>query len=133
MMGESSLSLENVQGEVDPISPDGSGKPIEEEMDLLSHIIQRINDVYGVELSGEDKIDLDHVSQRIESNEELRQVMTGNNSEFDKRDFFINILRDEVSEYYGDRLDFYKKIMNLKVFPMIMEGLYKEYTRRLGA
>ena len=36
---------------------------------------------------------------------------------------------DFVSEYYGDRLDFYKKITNLKVFPMIMEGLYKEYNR----
>ena len=56
--------------------------------------------------------------------------MTGNNSEDDKRDFFTSILRDEVSEYYGDRLGFYKKIMNLKVFPMIMEGLYKDYNRK---
>jgi sugar (pentulose or hexulose) kinase len=35
----------------------------------------------------------------------------------------------EVSEYYGDRLDFYKKIMNPKVFPMILEGMYKDYNK----
>lgn len=133
MMGESSLSLENALGEVDPMSPDGSGYSRDEEMDLLSHIIERINEVYGVELTGEDQIDLEHVSQRMSKNEELRQVMTGNNTDYDKRDFFISILRDEVSEYYGDRLDFYKKIMNQKVFPMILEGLFKEYRRGMGA
>jgi type I restriction enzyme R subunit len=133
MMGESTLSLENVQGEVYPMSPDGSGTAQEPEYTLLSYIIQRINEVYGIELSDEDKVDLEHVSGKIERNEELKQVMTGDNSEFDKKDFFIHILKDEVSEYYGDRLDFYKKIMNTKIFPMVLEGLYKEYKRKLSA
>lgn len=132
MMGDSSLSLENVVGELDPMSPDGVGYGDEESTDLLSHIVQRINEVYGIELSEEDRVDLKHVAQRIGGNPDLREVMAGNNSEFDKRDFFISILKDEVSEYYGDRLDFYKKIMNQKAFPMIMEGLYRQYNRRLG-
>ncbi len=132
MMGESRLSLEDKQGEIEPMSPETGGMSIEEGLDLLSHIIERINEVYGIELSEEDKLDLKNVSERIGKNEELGLVMTGNNSEDDKRDFFNKLLKDEVSEYYGDRLDFYKKITNTKVFPMILEGMYKDYSRELG-
>jgi type I restriction enzyme R subunit len=129
MMGESRLSLEDKQGEVYPISDDGTGAVQEPEYDLLSQIINRINEVYGIELSEEDKVDLEHVAQRMEDNTELVQVLKGDNSEYDKKDFFNKVFKDEVSEYYGDRLDFYKKIMNPKVFPMIMEGMYKEHKR----
>tara|TARA_R110001592_G_scaffold166480_1_gene401579 strand:- start:3967 stop:6924 length:2958 start_codon:yes stop_codon:yes gene_type:complete len=129
MMGESRLSLEDRPGEIEPISPEGGGKASEEELDLLSHIISRINEVYGIELSDEDKLDLKNVSERMGKNDELVSVMKGKNSDDDKRDFFNKVLKDEVSEYYGDRLDFYKKIMNTKVFPMILEGMYKDYSR----
>ena len=58
-------------------------------------------------------------------------VMKGNNSESDKKDWFKKELGSEVSEYYGDRLGFYQKIMDPKVFPMILEGIYKDYNRNL--
>lgn len=129
MMGESRLSLEDIQGEVNPMTPEGGGKQGELELDLLSHIIQRINEVYGIELTDEDKLDLEHVTNRMRQNGELELVMVGNNTEDDKKDFFKKVVKDEVSEYYGDRLGFYKKIMNNKVFPMILDGLYRECTR----
>ena len=38
-----------------------------------------------------------------------------------------DVLRGLFKQHeYGDRLDFYKKIMNPKVFPMILEGMYKD-------
>jgi type I restriction enzyme R subunit len=133
LIGESKLSLYDSQGEIDPMSPDSGGIVNEPELDLLSHIIQRINEVYGIELSDEDILDLKHVSDRMNQNQELESVMVGNNSEDDKRDFFKKVVKDEVSEYYGDRLGFYKKIMDTKVFPMILDGLYKEYRRNTGS
>ena len=131
MIGESNLSLENKVGELEPMSESTGGERPEEVKDLLSHIIERINEVYGIELTEEDKVDLSNVSLRMNNNDELKSVMTGNNSESDKKDFFDKILKDEVSEYYGDRLDFYKKITNNKIFPMILEGLYKDYKREV--
>lgn len=113
------------------MSPESGGSPTEESMDLLSLIIQRLNEVYGIELCKEDEVDLKNVSQRMSKNLELELVMVGQNSDDDKKDFFNKLLKDEVSEYYGDRLDFYKKIMNTKVFPMILEGMYREYGRGL--
>jgi type I restriction enzyme R subunit len=129
MIGESNLSLEDKTGELDPMGEDGSGGSKEPEYDLLSHIIRRINEVYGIELSEEDKVDLEHVTERMKLNLELSSVMVGNNTDEDKKDFFKKVVKDEVSEYYGDRLDFYKKIMDTKVFPMVLEGLYREYNR----
>lgn len=129
MMGESNLSLEDKKGELYPMGDDGSGRVSEPEYDLLSQIIKRINEVYGIELSDEDKVDLQHVADRMKQNSELQSVMVGNNTEDDKKDFFKKVVKDEVSEYYGDRLDFYKKIMNNKVFPMILEGMYREFNR----
>lgn len=129
MMGESKLTLEEKTGELYPIGDDGSGGVNEPEYDLLSEIIKRINEVYGIELSEEDKVDLQHVSDRMKHNDELSSVMVGNNTDDDKKDFFKKVVKDEVSEYYGDRLDFYKKIMNSKVFPMILDGMYREYNR----
>jgi type I restriction enzyme R subunit len=131
MMGESRLSLEDKKGELEPMTPEGGSGGKEENRDLLSHIIERINEVYGIELTEEDKLDLKNVTQRIEKNDELLLIMNGNNTEDDKKDYFNKVLKDEVSEYYGDRLDFYKKIMNTKVFPMILEGMFKEYSRGL--
>jgi type I restriction enzyme R subunit len=129
MMGESNLTLEDKTGELYPMAEDGSTGVNEPEYDLLSHIIKRINEVYGIELSEEDKVDLQHVTDRMKQNQELSSVMVGNNTENDKKDFFQKVVKDEVSEYYGDRLDFYKKIMNNKVFPMILEGLYRDYNQ----
>ncbi len=131
MMGESRLVLEDRVGEVEPIYGSTGGKGTDEILDLLSHIIQRVNEVYGIELTEEDRLDLKNVAERINKNEELQQVMRGDNSEDDKKDFFNKILKDEVTEYYGDRLDFYKKIMNTKVFPMILEGMFREYERMM--
>jgi type I restriction enzyme R subunit len=129
MMGESRLSLEDKGGEIDPISGETGGGIDEPELDLLSRIIQRINEVYGIELSEEDKVDLKQVTERLKNNDDLVSVMMGDNSESDKKDWFKKEFGGEVSEYYGDRLDFYKKIMNPKVFPMILEGMYKDYNK----
>lgn len=130
MMGESSLVLEDEKGELQPIDGGEGGSMMDEPpTELLSEIIKRINDIYGIELTEEDKVDLEHVQSRLSQNQELGQVMKGNNSPTDKKDYFNKVLKDEVSEYYGDRLEFYKKIMDTKVFPMILEGLWREFNR----
>jgi len=129
MIGETKLYLDPKRGELEPMEEGASGGYDPPPQELLSVIIQRINEVYGIELSEEDKVDLEHVSERMKANEELLKVMRGNNSPEDKEDFFKKLLENEVSEYYGDRLDFYKKIMDDKVFPMIKEGLYRDYER----
>jgi hypothetical protein len=63
-------------------------------------------------------------------NTELLVIMGGNNSFDNKKDFFNYHFKGEVSEYYGDRLDFYKKVMNPKILPMLMDVVFTDYLKQ---
>jgi hypothetical protein len=65
--------------------------------------------------------------QRAAMDEGMQKVMIGNNTEDDKRDFFIKTIKGLFVDYHGERLDFYKKVMDPKVFPMLMEGMYQSF------
>lgn len=126
MIGESNLTLEDKTGELDPMSG-GTGGKGEEEKELLSEIIERINSVYGLELREEDKVDLKNVEHRMRNDEEMKKVYLGNNSEDVKQGFFEKQLKDKFVDYTGERLDFYKKVTDKKVFDMLFNMMYKNY------
>jgi type I restriction enzyme R subunit len=82
-MGEHKLSLESRKGELQPIG-DGTKTVEEEELDLLSEIIKKMNEVYGIELSEEDQLNFIRFTKKINQNEELDKVMKGDNSHQNK-------------------------------------------------
>jgi hypothetical protein len=45
------------------------------------------------------------------------------------KDYFSYIFKGEVSEYYGDRLGFDKKVMNPKILPMLMDVMFTDYLK----
>ena len=111
---------------------EGSKTQTEEEKELLSEIIKVVNEVHGVALQEEDKLDLKNVNKRLIDNKDLDEKMSGNNSYDDKKEYFSNLFKGEVSEYYGDRLDFYKKVMNPKILPMLMDVMFTDYMKQKG-
>jgi type I restriction enzyme R subunit len=64
-IGEFKLSLEDKQGELEPMSSEGGGGTSEEPFDLLSEIIRKINEIYGIEMNEEHKLDLKNVQHRM--------------------------------------------------------------------
>jgi len=131
MIGESTLSLEDKEGVVDPIAGT-SGKPmVEEPRELLSEIINKINNIFGVELKEEDKLDLERIRIRISADDEMRKVMHGKNSEDVKKDFFESMFKDNVVDFYGDRIDFYKKVMDKRVLPVLIEAMYSQIKKAM--
>jgi hypothetical protein len=44
----------------------------------------------------------------------------------------LDCITEPHKDYYGDRIDFCQKVMNSKVFPMIIEGLFRNYGRDQG-
>jgi type I restriction enzyme R subunit len=125
------LSLEVKKGELEPMA-DGSSKANPEDKELLSEIIKRINEVFGIQITEEDALDIINVTKRMGINEEMTSVMHGNNSEDAKRDYFNSLVKDEFTGYYSDRLDFYRKVMNPKILPMLLDGMYQDYRRGMG-
>ena len=129
-IGKEKLILEDIKGELDPMSDTGSKKISEEEKELLSEIIKRINEVFGMDLKDEDKLCLQNVGNKLINNSELDNIVRGENSHDDKKEFFINIFKDYISDYYSDRMDFYKKVNNPNVFPMIIDVMFIEYLKQ---
>lgn len=126
MIGESTLSLEDKTGELEPMTG-GVGGHGEEEKELLSEIIEKINTLFGLDLRDEDKVDIENVEKRMIEHDDMRKVMNGNNTDDVKQEFFEKILREMFVDYTGERLDFYKKVMDKKVFSHLKNSLYQNY------
>lgn len=133
MISESKMQLEDVAGVLEPpVSEIGSGKA-EEPTELLSAIIQKINTLFGSDLKEEDKVTVDRVLKRLTADEEVGKVLTGNNSEDAKKDYFKSKVKDGVIDEYGDRYEFYKMVMNDKIFPHFVDYLYRSVQEVYGA
>ena len=123
----SSLSLIDKVGELEPAYGGTGTGAGEESKELLSQIIQKINTLYGLELGEDDKISIEKVFNRVSTNEEMNKVMTGNNTDDAKLDFFRGLFKDEMVDYYGDRMEFYRKVMDRRIFPMVVETMFKTF------
>ena len=100
--------------------------PEDPEMDLLSQIVNYINDVYGSEITEQDRVDLDNVRTKVVSNLELQKVMNGDNSETNKRKKFDDVLNKTILSYVNERFDFFKKIDDPKVKSYISQLIYED-------
>lgn len=132
LMGQTKLSLEAKVGELTPISGSGSAVKEPEPLYLLSEIIQKINTVYGIELGEEDRVTLERVVGIVTKDKQLNKVVRGNNSNDVKLEFFENLFKDTMVDYHGDRMDFYKKVMDKKVLPVLVDGLYQHFIRTMA-
>ena len=96
--------------------------------DLLSDIIETINSRYGVNLTEDDKVNIDTVRQKIFEDEEIKKYMTGANSEQNKQDYFKKQFDNVILSLLKDRFDFYKKLdENLGLKNLIFDKIYKDY------
>jgi type I restriction enzyme R subunit len=129
-IGKDKLSLEDVKGELEPMSDTGSNSSIDEERELLSQIIKKINDIFGIELKEEDRVCLKNVGEKLFNNSDLESKVKGNNSHDDKKDFFIDTFKDYIGDYYSERMDFYKKVNNPKILPMLIDVMFNDYLKQ---
>jgi type I restriction enzyme R subunit len=104
----------------------GSSKGTDvQEMDLLSKIISQINDVYGSEISEQDKLDLNKVQEKVYTDEGLKRVLNGDNSETNKRQKFDDVLDKTILSFFNERFDFFKKIDDPKIKTFIGQMMYE--------
>ena len=69
--GEYKLTLVDKTGEVEPFSPEGSKDTKEENLDLLSEILKKVNEVFGVEITDNDRVNIKKVNNNINSIKKL--------------------------------------------------------------
>ena len=95
--------------------------------DLLSEILETINLRYGINLTDDDKVNIDTVRQKIFEDEEIEKYMNGANSEQNKQDYFKKQFDNVILSLLKDRFDFYKKLdENSGLKTLIFDKIFKE-------
>ena len=89
---------------------DGTPKPSEDEDDLLSNIIQTLNETYGTDLTDDDKVDVEKIVEKYNENEDFKLVVKGNNTLENKRYKSDQIVDDLLLDFVNTKLDLYKKL-----------------------
>jgi type I restriction enzyme R subunit len=132
-IGELKLTLEDIKGELDPMSESGStGSMVEEPLELLSTIINKLNETFGSGLTEEHRIHLNNVYKRLSEDENLQKVMQGDNSETNKRKYWDEMMSKLFLEYVNDNFDFYRTVESPEKKPLISDVMYRHYRRGKG-
>lgn len=117
------------------INPPGFGGAAVQETkyDLLSEILNQVNQTYGVNLTDEDKLDLSKLQKRLTDDPEVEKYMNGNNNEDNRRNFFEKQFEERLLDSVNESLDFYKKMEeNPEMKHFILQMMYEDYQKNLG-
>ena len=120
------LSLDAQDSEVEGIGSDVAVIR-DPEQDFLSNIIDALNSAYQTEFTPDDKVDLATLQQKVHENDELRQVIEGDNSESNKRYKFDEVFDQILLGLVNSRLDLYKKLSQPQINADLKRHLYREY------
>lgn len=129
---EGELRLRDEKGELPPVHI-GNSTPVEDEEDLLSRIIQSVNDRFGTDFTEEEKVNLTMILENTLENEELDRIHQSDNSPTNKRDQFNKVVEKEFLDMVNQKLDFYNKVKtNRDVEGTILRLLYEGYLDKKG-
>ncbi|WKZ48105.1 MAG: type I restriction endonuclease [Anaerolineales bacterium] len=113
-----SIELEKERGVI-PGFGDGSIFSKDDEKDLLSHIITTLNETHAINLTEDDKVDMQHIRSQLEADESLRAVLVADNPRDAKVYKFNQVLDKLLLEFVHTKLDLYKKLTEPKVNEML--------------
>ena len=120
------LKLESEDSELPGIG-DGASIIADPEEDLLSHIIQTLNDAHQTDFTDEDKVDIDTIRRRVNENEDLRQVMEGDNTESNRHYKFGQVLDTILLDFVNNKVELFNKLSKPEVKEYLKSRLYRAY------
>ncbi len=126
------LSLEERDSEVEGIGS-GVGTVREPEQDFLSNIIRSLNDAYQTNFTDEDRVDIETIHRKVNENEELRQVIEGDNTEHNKRYMFDQVINEILLEFVNSKLELYTKLSTPEINANLKQHLYRVYCNQMSS
>ena len=120
------LKLESEDSEVPGIGS-GEGTIADPEEDLLSHIIQALNDAHQTDFTEEDKVDIAAIHRKVSENESLRQVMEGDNTESNRHYKFGQVLDTILLDFVNNKVELYNKLSRPEIKEYLKNRLYRAY------
>ncbi len=111
----------------------GSSGLTEEETDTLENIVQRLNELYGANLTEEDQLDLERIQRQVEDDPDLAVVMEANNTDQAKWETFNQTVDKILREFVRTKLDLYRKIKQDDIEDTLKRIWFEEYQNRDSA
>ncbi|MBM3254366.1 MAG: hypothetical protein FJZ16_08950 [Candidatus Omnitrophica bacterium] len=126
-----SLTLEPIDGTVEPVSTDTVVPPPDEE-EFLTKIIQSLNETYGANLTEEDRIDIDIIKNKLEKNEELKAVLNPRNTRENIKKKFEDIFDNVILEFVNNKFELYKKLSNPQINALFKKKWFDRLIEQYG-
>lgn len=129
-------SYEKMEGLIDETHVDSppefeefqSGEP---ERDSLSEIVRQLNDRYGLNLSEDDKLNIERVQSGLLDDTKIQMFMEGDSSNENKKVYFREQFDQRVLATINDSIEFYKKLENNpSAKNMIFQILLADYQKQ---
>jgi len=79
-------------------------------MDFLSNIIKQLNDTFGLNLTDEDRVDVEKMKERVMDNEELMEYFNPENTRDNIREKFFEEVDNELLNFINTKLELYNKL-----------------------
>jgi type I restriction enzyme R subunit len=106
--------------------PTQSGGPVKEpEVDFLSHIVETLNETYGLGLTERDKVHFKQIIEGVEQDEEALAVLRGNNSMSNKRRAVDQVVDRHIVEQVNVSVELFKKLMEPSINALVKDRLFK--------
>jgi type I restriction enzyme R subunit len=129
---EYKIKLVKTNGEAKGIKL-GAPMHTEDEKDFLSNIIKTLNDIYGIDLNEDDKLDIGRMQEKLKRRDDLRSVMTSDNTLENMRYKFDKVVDELLLDFVHTKLDLYKKLSDPKVNPVFKSKWFEGYLRESKA
>jgi len=121
-----SLSLESGDTGMKGMDPAAANSQNVDEEEWLSKIIKTLNDTFGLDLSPEDRVEIQRLQKRVSENEELLGYFNPNNSRDDVRDKFNEAIDAELLEFINTKLELYNKLSDDRVSALLKAQWFTE-------
>ena len=88
-----------------------------------------MNDAHQTDFTDEDKVDIDTIRRRVNENEDLRQVMEGDNTESNRHYKFGQVLDTILLDFVNNKVELFNKLSKPEVKEYLKSRLYRAYRR----
>jgi len=123
------ITLEEKEGELAPLTTKEEKPPVS-ELDRLSAIIEKINEIGGTQFTDVDKVKLTKLADTISSNQGFKESIK-TNTKSNLKLLFKKLFDEAIADMYENDLNFYKKIEeNPSVKDLIKENLFEDVFKR---
>ena len=126
------LSLESQDTAMTGMQPGSVTTRGGDDYEWLSNIIKLLNDTFGIDLSPEDKVDLQHLQDRLYKDDQLMSFFNKQNARDDVQEHFNAAVDDALLEFINTKLELYNKLTEDKVNTLFKSTWFNDlYNRKV--